>query len=107
MRQEAKRLKEQSAKKNLLENEDGESEAEEQPCEDAPIWLNLTTKKHVVDKNRLKPGKIAVPHSMNSSPSLSICLITADPQRAVKDVVAHPTFPTALSSPNRKDHRVF
>ena len=35
---------------------------------------------------------------MNDSPSLSICLITADPQRAVKSVVADPTFPTSLSS---------
>lgn len=52
----------------------------------------------MVDKNRLKPGKISIPHSLNASPSLSICLITADPQRAVKDVVADPSFPTSLSS---------
>ena len=63
-----------------------------------PVWLVLTTKKHIVDKNRLKPGKIHVPHSLYSSPSLSICIITADPQRAVKDVVSDPSFPTDLSS---------
>ena len=62
------------------------------------MWLILTTKKHVVDKNRLKPGKISLPHSLNSSPSLSICLITADPQRNVKDIVADPAFPSELSS---------
>jgi ribosome biogenesis protein UTP30 len=101
VRQEAKRLKELSAKKNLLEDEADKqegSESGEQLAEDPPIWLNLTTKKHIVDKNRLKPGKIAVPHSINKSPSLSICLITADPQRGVKDVVAHPIFPAELSS---------
>ncbi len=98
MRQEAKRLKELQTKKNLLENDDDDSDPDDQTAEDQPIWLNLTTKKHIVDKNRLKPGKITVPHSINSSPSLSICLITADPQRAVKDVVADPTFPASLSA---------
>lgn len=98
MRQEAKRLQELSAKKSLLPSEREGSESHEETGADLPIWLNLTTKKHIVDKNRLKPGKIAVPHSLNHSPSLSICLITADPQRAVKDVVGDPAFPTSLSS---------
>jgi ribosome biogenesis protein UTP30 len=98
VRQEANRLKELSTKKSLLDHQDEESASEDQPGEDPPIWLNLTTKKHIVDKKRLKPGKIAVPHSINSSPSLSICLITADPQRAVKDVVADSAFPSSLSS---------
>ncbi|ERF69827.1 hypothetical protein EPUS_08028 [Endocarpon pusillum Z07020] len=98
VQQEAKRLKDLSAKKSLLDNDDGDSDSEEQLAEDPPIWLTLTTKKHIVDKNRLKPGKIPVPHSINNSPSLSICLITADPQRAVKDVVADPTFPASLSA---------
>lgn len=62
------------------------------------IWLVLTTKKHVVDKNRLKPGKISIPHSLNTSSSLSVCLITADPQRAVKNIVADSSFPQHLSS---------
>lgn len=58
----------------------------------------MTTKKHVVDKNRLKPSKISVPNSLNKSTSLNICLITADPQRSVKDIVADSTFPSELSS---------
>lgn len=37
-------------------------------------------------------------HSLNSSSSLSICIISADPQRALKNVVANPTFPSSLSS---------
>ena len=98
MRQEAKRLKELSAKKNLLDIDKGDSDFEAGTAEDPPIWLNLTTKKHIVDKKRLKPGKIAVGHSINNSSSLSICLIIADPQRAVKDVVADAAFPTTLSS---------
>ena len=62
------------------------------------IWLNFATKQHIVDRNRLKPSKIAVPHSLNDSSSLSICIISADPQRAVKNAVADPSFPSTLSS---------
>jgi ribosome biogenesis protein UTP30 len=98
VRQEAHRLRALSSKKNLLDDEDEGSDGGDQTANDLPIWLNLTTKKHIVDKNRLKPGKIPVPHSINNAPSLSICLITADPQRAVKDVLAHPQFPTSLSA---------
>lgn len=89
-----------STKKTLIgdNDDDDDSDAEDGPTQNEPVWLVLTTKKHVVDKNRLKPGKIAVPHSLNSSPSLSICLITADPQRAVKNVVADPSFPPSLAS---------
>ncbi|KAK2734971.1 hypothetical protein FQN57_001406 [Myotisia sp. PD_48] len=80
------------------DEEDKEDEDEDQPSDDSLIWLILTTKKHIVDKNRLKPGKIPVPNSLNSAASLRICLITADPQRAVKDVVADPAFPKPLAS---------
>ncbi|KAL8906605.1 MAG: hypothetical protein Q9207_001929 [Kuettlingeria erythrocarpa] len=72
-------------------DEHGASDAE-------PIWLVLTTKKHVVDKARLKPGKIPLPHPLDTSPTTTICLITCDPQRQVKDTIAHPSFPTDLSS---------
>lgn len=68
--------------------------------EDDPIWLCVTTKKHIVDEKRLKPGKIALPHALNSikaptddEPGTKVCLITADPQREYKDIVAHPNFP--------------
>ncbi|KKY27679.1 putative electron transfer flavoprotein alpha-subunit [Phaeomoniella chlamydospora] len=97
LKKEAKRLEEASEKKNLLAGNDDDSD-EESPADETPIWLQLTTKQHMVDKNRLKPGKITVPHSLHTSPALSICLIAADPQRAVKDVVANPAFPTDLSS---------
>ncbi|KAJ6107736.1 hypothetical protein N7523_009059 [Penicillium sp. IBT 18751x] len=89
--------KEKSATKKTLIG-DNDSDDEETPVNNEAIWLILTTKKHVVDKNRLKPGKITLPHSLNSSPSLSVCLITADPQRSVKDIVADASFPQELSS---------
>ncbi|PGH05791.1 ribosome biogenesis protein UTP30 [Blastomyces parvus] len=86
----------ESTKKDLLADNDDEDDTEDSDA--TPVWLVVTTKKHIVDKNRLKPGKIPVPHSLNTSPSLSVCLITADPQRAVKDVIADPQFPATLSS---------
>lgn len=60
--------------------------------------LVVTTKKHIIDKQRLKPTKISIPHSLNTSPDSSLCLITADPQRTYKDIVASPAFPTSLGS---------
>jgi ribosome biogenesis protein UTP30 len=90
--------KEQTSTKKTLIGDNEDSDAEDVPIHNEAIWLVFTTKKHVVDKNRLKPGKISIPHSLNSSPSLSICLITADPQREVKNIVADPSFPQSLSS---------
>lgn len=54
-----------------------------------PIWLILTTKKHIVDKKRLKPSQLALPHPYLSitDPGLRVCLITADPQRKYKELV--------------------
>ncbi|KAF7714160.1 Uncharacterized protein PECH_009022 [Penicillium ucsense] len=89
--------KEKTATKKTLIG-DNDSDDEDTPINNEAVWLLLTTKKHVVDKNRLKPGKIVVPHSLHTSPSLSICVITADPQRGFKDVVADPAFPQELSS---------
>lgn len=89
-------LEKNSTKKTLIGDDD--SDEEDAAIKNEAIWLVLTTKQHVVDKNRLKPGKIAIPHSLNTSPSLSICLITADPQRGVKDIIADSTFPQGLSS---------
>ncbi len=40
----------------------------------------------------------SVPHSLNATPSSTICLITATPQRAFKDAIAHPSFPAELRS---------
>ncbi|PYH48794.1 uncharacterized protein BP01DRAFT_371036 [Aspergillus saccharolyticus JOP 1030-1] len=87
-----------AAKKTLIGDNDEDSDGDEStPTNNEAVWLVLTTKKHVVDKNRLKPGKIPIPHSLNASSSLSICLITADPQRAVKNIVADPSFPPHLT----------
>jgi ribosome biogenesis protein UTP30 len=80
------------SKPNLLSGD------EEGNDESVAIWLQVTTKKHITDTKRLKPGKIAVPHSLNSSASTTICLITADPQRTYKDIVASPAFPSELRS---------
>lgn len=79
----------------MLANADDDLDGE---TSETPIWLNLTTKKHIVDEKRLKPGKIALPHPLNTSSATTICLITADPQRAYKDIVASPAFPTALAA---------
>ncbi|KAL4941924.1 hypothetical protein BDV06DRAFT_235749 [Aspergillus oleicola] len=87
-----------ATKKTLIGDNDSDSEGDEAPLHNEAVWLVLTTKKHVVDKNRLKPGKIAIPHSLNASPALSICLITADPQRSVKNIVSDASFPEHLSS---------
>ncbi|KAI9877156.1 MAG: hypothetical protein M1830_004666 [Pleopsidium flavum] len=97
IKSEAQRKEAESTTKNLLANADGSSNDEASPGDDEPIWLTLTTKKHIVDKKRLKPGKLPVPHSLNSSPTSTICLITADPQRAFKDTIAHASFPPPLS----------
>lgn len=77
----------------LADADEGEAGA------DVPVWLILTTKKHVVDKKRLKPGKIALPHPYLdiADPNLRICIITADPQRTYKDLVADPSFPPDLA----------
>lgn len=96
IKSEAKRKESESTTKNLLTTTEDVSDEDVQPGDDEPIWLTLTTKKHIVDKKRLKPGKIPVPHSLHASPMTTICLITADPQRAFKDAIAHASFPTAL-----------
>ncbi|TDZ17263.1 putative ribosome biogenesis protein [Colletotrichum orbiculare MAFF 240422] len=82
---------EESGKKNLLADP-------EDDVAQSPVWLTLTTKRHIVDSARLKPGKIALPHPLNNlaDAESTICLITADPQRAYKNIVASDEFPEAL-----------
>jgi ribosome biogenesis protein UTP30 len=80
-----------NGKQSLLEDAEDDDIA-------APIWLTLATKKHIVDKKRLKPSKIAIPHSLNTSENTKICLIVADPQRKFKDIVADPAFPAEWAS---------
>ncbi|OBT50566.1 hypothetical protein VE04_09116 [Pseudogymnoascus sp. 24MN13] len=84
---------EKSGKRDLLA---GDDEEDSDDLDQIPVWLNITTKKHIVDTKRLKPGKIALPHSLNSSPTSTICLITADPQRAYKDIVDSHAFSAEL-----------
>lgn len=71
-------------KKNLLADAD---DAEDADGEGIPIWLNITTKKHIVDEKRLKPAKLLLPHPFAYPAATTICLITADPQRTFKDIV--------------------
>ncbi|KAK1242941.1 hypothetical protein MKX08_005753 [Trichoderma sp. CBMAI-0020] len=85
----AKEQAESSSKRNLLqEANDGES--------DQIVWLTLTTKRHMSEKARLQPGKIPLPHSLNAAAETTVCLITADPQRAYKNIVAADDFPAEL-----------
>ncbi|EME47605.1 hypothetical protein DOTSEDRAFT_69526 [Dothistroma septosporum NZE10] len=83
----------ETSKPNLLEDAEGE-----EPEDETPVWLVLTTKKHIADKKRLKPGKIVLPHPYLGAEqeNLRICLITADPQRKYKDLIAEPGFPLEL-----------
>ncbi|KAF4439316.1 CIC1 Adaptor [Fusarium acutatum] len=83
----AKQKADESEKRNLLDDDEDPTTT--------PIWLNLTTKRHIVDKARLQPGKISLPHSLNNEET-TICLITAEPQRAYKNIVASEDFPAEL-----------
>lgn len=97
IKSKAKRKEASSTTKNLLADpaDDGSDEVTSNSAD--PIWLVVTTKKHIVDQKRLKPGKILLPHSLNTLPTTTICLFTPDPQRAFKDAIAHPSFPPELS----------
>ncbi|KAF2193297.1 ribosomal protein L1 [Zopfia rhizophila CBS 207.26] len=92
-----KKQKEQAAsKKNLLV--DGDASEDDSKQDDSPIYLTLATKKHIQDQNRLKPNKITLVHPIINSKDIQICLITADPQRAYKNLVADPAFPEKLQA---------
>ncbi|KAK0636794.1 ribosomal protein L1p/L10e family-domain-containing protein [Bombardia bombarda] len=80
-----------SGKQNLLADE-------ESTIAETPIWLTLTTKRHIHDTHRLQPGKIVLPHPLNADSESTICLITADPQRAYKNMIASEDFPEELRS---------
>ncbi|KAL4724739.1 proteasome-interacting protein cic1 [Fusarium chlamydosporum] len=84
----SKQKADEGGKRNLLDDDEAPTST--------PIWLNLTTKRHIVDKARLQPGKISLPHSLNTDESTTICLITAEPQRAYKNIVASEEFPAEL-----------
>lgn len=63
---------------------------------ETPIWLTITTKRHIHDSKKLQPGKIVLPHPLNDDPESTICLIVADPQRHYKNIVASEGFPEDL-----------
>ncbi|KAK5166000.1 hypothetical protein LTR04_000840 [Oleoguttula sp. CCFEE 6159] len=77
---EAESKNAKSTRQDLLADAGNTSE-DNADDDEVPVWLILTTKQHVVDQKKLKPGKI-----------------TADPQRTYKDIIADPSFPTSLSS---------
>ncbi|KAK0386024.1 hypothetical protein NLU13_5861 [Sarocladium strictum] len=88
----AQEADESATKKNILNDGADDDEL----AADTPIWLTLTTKRHISDDARLKPGKIRLPHSLNDNEHTTICLITADPQRAYKNIIADDSFPAEL-----------
>ncbi|WPG97870.1 ribosomal protein L1 [Acrodontium crateriforme] len=90
---------EEVSKKDTAEKSDLLADADEDEVADSiPVWLVLSTKKHIIDKQRLKPGKIVLPNPYldANDETLRICLITADPQRKYKDLIADESFPLEL-----------
>ncbi|GFZ48947.1 hypothetical protein JCM24511_06696 [Saitozyma sp. JCM 24511] len=55
---------------------------------DEHVWLNVNT-KHPTTRKRLMPVRIQLPHPpLPPPPATSVCLITKDPQREYKDLLA-------------------
>ncbi|KAJ9629351.1 proteasome-interacting protein cic1 [Taxawa tesnikishii (nom. ined.)] len=77
-----------TTKRDLLADESSEAEAGDDDA--VPIWLTLTTKKHIVDKKQLKPGKIVLSHPSTAPPRPTF--------RIYKDIVADTSFPPQLAS---------
>ncbi|RPA82098.1 ribosomal protein L1, partial [Ascobolus immersus RN42] len=77
-------------KRNLLADED-----EEDASPQNTVWLVLTTKKFIVDHNKLKPTRLPLPHPYIPATG-TICLIVKDPQRAIKDLI--PQLPLPLNN---------
>lgn len=63
---------------------------------ETPIWLTVTTKRHIHDSKALKPNKISLPHPLNTDNESTICIIVSEPQRHYKNVVASEDFPAEL-----------
>lgn len=82
-------------KKNILDVADDENDKPLSVAE-TPIWMTVTTKRHIHDSKKLQPGIIALPHPLRDDPEATICLITAEPQRHYKNVVASDAFPDGL-----------
>lgn len=54
--EEQKRKQVDSNKTNLLADNDGSDD--ESGASAVPVWMIVTTKKHIVDERRLKPNKM-------------------------------------------------
>ncbi|KAI6081191.1 ribosomal protein L1 [Hypoxylon rubiginosum] len=91
MKKASKEKAANSEKKNLLADPD-----DEEGIQELPIWLTLTTKRHITDSRSLKPSKIVLPNPLNTDSETTICLLTAEPQRAYKNLVASDEFPEQL-----------
>ncbi|KAJ7160877.1 ribosomal protein L1p/L10e family-domain-containing protein [Mycena filopes] len=62
-------------------------ETELLPGKEQNIWLNVTVKK-IASAHSFKPIKISIPHPLVDPRTSAICLITKDPQREYKDLLA-------------------
>ncbi|KAJ7041271.1 ribosomal protein L1p/L10e family-domain-containing protein [Mycena alexandri] len=62
-------------------------ETELLPGKEQNIWLNVTVKK-LASVHRFKPVKIPIAHPLVDPRTSAICLITKDPQRQYKDLLA-------------------
>ncbi|KAJ7778407.1 ribosomal protein L1p/L10e family-domain-containing protein [Mycena metata] len=62
-------------------------ETELLPGKEQNIWLNITVKK-IASAHRFKPVKIPIVHPLVDPRTSAICLITKDPQRQYKDLLA-------------------
>lgn len=84
-----------ATKKNILDDAD-----EEKPLSvaETPIWMTVTTKRHIHDSKKLQPSKIVLPHPLNNDSEATICIIVADPQRYYKNLVASDEFSDSLRS---------
>ncbi|KAH4932060.1 hypothetical protein HBI79_105890 [Parastagonospora nodorum] len=89
MKKHVEEKDEKAAVKNLADDED------EAKDNDQPIFLSISTKKHVNNTTSLKPAKIPLPHPIIPN-DVRVCVFTKDPQRAYKDLVASDAFPATL-----------
>lgn len=56
--EERQRREIEADKPNLLAQGDEDNEDEDADGDDVPVWMIMTTKKHIVDVKRLKPSKM-------------------------------------------------
>ncbi|PSR90643.1 ribosomal protein L1p/L10e family-domain-containing protein [Coniella lustricola] len=88
-----------ATKKNILDVADDNDSDKALSLAETPIWLTITTKRHIHDSKKLQPAKIALPHPLSQvddDDESPICLIVADPQRHYKNLVADDAFPEKL-----------